>query len=381
MAQVELRQVRKSYGGDEIIRGVDLMLRDRELTVFVGPSGCGKSTLLRLIAGLEEITSGDVLIDGERVNEVPPSKRGLALVFQSYALYPHMTVAENMSFSLKLAGVGKAERERKVMEAARILHLEALLTRRPKDLSGGQRQRVAIGRAIVRHPKVFLFDEPLSNLDAALRVRMRLELTRLHRELEATMIYVTHDQVEAMTMADRIVVLQGGQVEQVGSPMELYNHPANQFVAGFIGSPRMNFLEAKAKENGEGETELVIGGSTATAPARLGVDLTGTGDAVTLGIRPEHVQVVSSGGLPTRVQGVEHLGSESYLHLATIAGEPLTVRVNGQTEVRPEQTVEVAFDPRFVHIFDRNGASLRRADDPSSSPAKPVGIGPGVSVV
>ncbi len=241
MATVQLKQIRKNYDSMEVIKGVDLTIHDQELTVFVGPSGCGKSTLLRLIAGLEEITSGDLLIDGQRVNDVPPARRGLAIVFQSYALYPHMNVADNMSFSLKLAGVPKEERQKKVLEAARILHLETFLDRKPKALSGGQRQRVAIGRAIVRDPKVFLFDEPLSNLDAALRVRMRLELTKLHRQLHATMIYVTHDQVEAMTMADRIVVLQSGIVEQVGSPMDLYRYPRNLFVAGFIGSPRMNF--------------------------------------------------------------------------------------------------------------------------------------------
>ena len=247
MATVELRQVHKRYGDAEIIKGIDLLIKARELTVFVGPSGCGKSTLLRMIAGLEEITAGDLLIDGQRVNDVAPDKRGLALVFQSYALYPHMTVAENMAFSLKLAGVPKEERARKVAQAARILHLEPYLERKPKDLSGGQRQRVAIGRAIVRNPRVFLFDEPLSNLDAALRVKMRLELTRLHAELNATMIYVTHDQIEAMTMADRIVVLQDGAIEQVGEPMELYRNPRNQFVAGFLGSPRMNFLAVQSQ--------------------------------------------------------------------------------------------------------------------------------------
>ncbi|MEO6924063.1 MAG: ATP-binding cassette domain-containing protein, partial [Bryocella sp.] len=234
MANIELRNVSKKYGAVQIVRDLNLQVRDKEFTVFVGPSGCGKSTLLRMIAGLEEISSGDMLIDGQRVNDVPASKRGLALVFQSYALYPHMTVADNMSFSLKLAGVPKAERDAKVRDAAAILHLEDLLERKPGALSGGQRQRVAIGRAIVRNPRVFLFDEPLSNLDAALRVRMRVELARLHRELKATTIYVTHDQVEAMTMADRIVVLHAGSIEQVGTPMELYHSPRNLFVAGFI---------------------------------------------------------------------------------------------------------------------------------------------------
>ena len=360
MATVELREVRKSYDETEIIRGVDLQLRDRELTVFVGPSGCGKSTLLRLIAGLEEITSGDLLIDGKRVNEVPPAKRGLALVFQSYALYPHMTVAENMSFSLKLAGVPKAERQLKVLEAARILHLEPLLERRPKDLSGGQRQRVAIGRAIVRNPKVFLFDEPLSNLDAALRVRMRLELTKLHRELQATMIYVTHDQVEAMTMADRIVVLQAGVIEQVGAPMELYRNPRNLFVAGFIGSPRMNFLPASVERaDALGVTLMLASGARIDAPAFAEA---GVGESITLGVRPEHIRLTDAGGVAAQVQAVEHLGGESYLHVQTATGEALTVRVNGETEVRVDQTVHLGFDPRSIHVFNAAGDSLARQD-------------------
>ncbi len=247
MAKVTLRGIRKSFGDFEVIKGVDLDIDDRSFVVFIGPSGCGKSTLLRLIAGLEEITSGDILIGGERVNDIPPDKRGLAMVFQSYALYPHMTVANNLSFSLRLAGVPKTERDKKVSEAARILQLESLLERKPKELSGGQRQRVAIGRAIVRNPKVFLFDEPLSNLDAGLRVQMRIELARLHDSLDTTMIYVTHDQVEAMTLADKIVVLRDGAIEQVGTPLELYHHPKNLFVAGFIGSPGMEHVARAGK--------------------------------------------------------------------------------------------------------------------------------------
>src|SRR5918997_1430994 len=245
MANVSLKGIQKNYGTVQVIKGVDLSIDDREFCVFVGPSGCGKSTLLRMIAGLEEITTGDLIIDGQRVNDVPPSERGLAMVFQSYALYPHMSVADNMGFSLRLAGVSKEERRAKVAEAARILHLDKLLDRKPKELSGGQRQRVAIGRAIVRKPRVFLFDEPLSNLDAALRVQMRIEIAKLHHQLGATMVYVTHDQVEAMTLADRIVVLNAGAVEQCGSPLEVYHHPRNLFVAGFIGSARMNFLEGE----------------------------------------------------------------------------------------------------------------------------------------
>ncbi|WP_419806212.1 ABC transporter ATP-binding protein [Terriglobus sp.] len=351
MATIDLQQLRKSYNSTEIIKGIDLTIRDQEFTVFVGPSGCGKSTLLRMIAGLEEITSGELRIDGQRVNEVAPAKRGLALVFQSYALYPHMTVAENMSFSLKLAGVNKTEREAKVTEAARILHLEPLLDRKPKDLSGGQRQRVAIGRAIVRHPRVFLFDEPLSNLDAALRVRMRQELTKLHRELKATMVYVTHDQVEAMTMADRIVVLQGGLVEQVGTPMELYRQPANLFVAGFIGSPRMNFFTATVQAVSDASTALALtDGTLIHAPASA--SSLRVGDTVTLGIRPEHLEITGAGAIRAQVQSVEHLGSDSYVYLQASSGEALTVRVSGETKVAPEQDVQLAPDLSFLHLFD-----------------------------
>src|SRR3954447_197254 len=271
MATVTLNGLQKSYGDVQIIKGVDLQVDDREFCVFVGPSGCGKSTLLRMIAGLEEITAGELMIDGKRVNDVPPSERGLAMVFQSYALYPHMSVADNMGFSLRLAGVSKEERRAKVAEAARILHLDALLDRKPKELSGGQRQRVAIGRAIVRKPKVFLFDEPLSNLDAALRVQMRIALARLHDELAATMIYVTHDQVEAMTMADKIVVLQGGVVEQAGTPLELYHHPRNLFVAGFIGSPKMTFFPATVTAVADAETTIQLAsGASLGVPVRSG---------------------------------------------------------------------------------------------------------------
>ena len=242
MCTLELKNLRKSYGHVDVIKGIDLTIEDREFIVFVGPSGCGKSTLLRMIAGLEEISGGELLIDGVRVNQVPPDKRGLAMVFQSYALYPHMNVADNMAFALRLAGVPKAERDARVAVAAKTLQLDALLDRKPANLSGGQRQRVAIGRAIVRQPKAFLFDEPLSNLDAALRVQTRIEIAKLHNDLKSTMIYVTHDQIEAMTLADRIVVFNAGRIEQVGTPLELYHNPANLFVAGFIGSPKMNLI-------------------------------------------------------------------------------------------------------------------------------------------
>ena len=355
MATIQLKQLRKSYADAEIIRGIDLTLEDQELTVFVGPSGCGKSTLLRLIAGLEEITSGDLLIDGIRVNDVAPAKRGLALVFQSYALYPHMNVAENMSFSMKLAGVAKAERERRVLEGARILNLEMYLDRKPKELSGGQRQRVAIGRAIVRNPKVFLFDEPLSNLDASLRVRMRLELIALHRKLNATMIYVTHDQVEAMTMADRIVVLNAGRVEQVGSPMELYSHPCNVFVAGFIGSPRMNFLEAVVSQPGT----ITFADATTMMLPDLHI---ASGTPLTLGIRPEHLTFSSPDGLPAVVDTVEHLGSESYLHVVALSGCAMVVRVNGETAARSGDRIYLKFDPGRIHVFHRQRGDHQDGD-------------------
>ncbi len=358
MATVELKNVRLSFSATEVIKGIDLHLRDRELTVFVGPSGCGKSTLLRLIAGLEEITSGDLFIDGLRVNDIAPAKRGLALVFQSYALYPHMTVAENMAFSLKLAGMPKAERDRKVEDAAKILSLETYLTRKPKELSGGQRQRVAIGRAIVRNPKVFLFDEPLSNLDAALRVRTRLELSKLHKQLQATMIYVTHDQVEAMTMADRIVVLQAGRVEQVGAPMELYLRPRNLFVAGFIGSPRMNFLPVAVQSSDAHHLTVALpSGEAFTIPAAP--DVPTTGSRMTLGIRPEHIRLVAEGGIAGRVQIVEHLGSETYLHVTIASGETLVVRVGGQSTVTADQHVHLSFDEQAIHLFDDDGQALR----------------------
>src|SRR5690606_16172971 len=294
MSSVKLRGVRKSYGHVEVIKGVDLDIAAKEFVVFVGPSGCGKSTLLRMIAGLEAITAGELEIGGSRMNDVDPSKRGIAMVFQSYALYPHMTVAENMGFALRFAGVAKEQIARQVQEAARILALEPLLDRLPKELSGGQRQRVAIGRAIVRNPQVFLFDEPLSNLDAELRVHMRIEIARLHKELRTTMIYVTHDQVEAMTLADTIVVLRDGLVEQVGRPLDLYDDPANQFVAGFIGSPRMNFLAARIveKEPASATVELLNHGGTRLA---LPISAGRVGDAVTLGVRAEHFGAPGAG--------------------------------------------------------------------------------------
>ncbi len=361
MATLSLRGVRKSYqAGIETIKGIDLEVADREFVVFVGPSGCGKSTLLRMIAGLEDITAGDLLIDGARVNDVDPASRGLAMVFQSYALYPHMTVADNMGFALKLAGRPRAEREAKVREAARILQLEPLLGQRPRALSGGQRQRVAIGRAIVRQPRVFLFDEPLSNLDAALRGQMRIELLRLHEELAATMVYVTHDQVEAMTMADKIVVLQAGRVEQVGTPMELYNHPANLFVAGFIGSPRMNLLPGTvgaAQPDGQVPVTLsdgiVVAVRLAKAPA--------PGSAVMLGIRPEALGQAADGPFVGTVRLVERLGGLTLVHVTLADGEMLVAQTEGNDPVRPHGVVRLAADPLACHLFDAAGLALERA--------------------
>ena len=360
MATVKLTNIKKSFGDVDIIKGVSLGIEDREFCVFVGPSGCGKSTLLRLIAGLEEITGGDLFIDGVRSNDVPPPKRGLAMVFQSYALYPHMSVADNMGFSLKLGHVAKEEREKKVNDAARVLQLEPLLHRKPKELSGGQRQRVAIGRAIVRNPKVFLFDEPLSNLDAALRVQMRIELTRLHDVLAATMIYVTHDQVEAMTMANKIVVLQAGLIEQVGSPLELYHHPNNKFVAGFIGSPKMNFLSGTVTGLTGGMVSVrLAGGGTIDVPVEAS-RLNG-GTEVTLGIRPEHFRVVADGGLLRgEVLVVERLGGETFLHVKTPTGDLLTIQADGDSPVSMHDTIGLQASPSDCHLFDQAGLAVPR---------------------
>jgi multiple sugar transport system ATP-binding protein len=357
MAELKLRNARKSYGAVEVLKGIDLEVNDREFVVFVGPSGCGKSTLLRMIAGLEKITAGDLLIDGVRTNDVDPSERGLAMVFQSYALYPHMTVAENMGFALRIAGATVAERDQKVRAAADVLQLGHLLDRRPKELSGGQRQRVAIGRAIVRNPKIFLFDEPLSNLDAALRVNMRLELMRLHEQLQATMIYVTHDQTEAMTMADKIVVLHGGHIEQVGSPLDLYNHPANIFVAGFIGSPKMNLLASKViAVSGDAVTVSIPGGgplALAVEPGRLRV-----GDNVTVGIRPEHLTVSDDGQFKGKSMLAERLGSLTILHVDIAPDVTMVVQAEGGDTTPLHTDIILRVDPQNCHLFDSTGATL-----------------------
>ncbi|PRY72304.1 ABC transporter ATP-binding protein [Halomonas ventosae] len=356
MSTLQLKQITKSFGETDVIRGVDLEVNDREFVVFVGPSGCGKSTLMRMIAGLESATSGDIVIDGQRMNDVGPADRGLAMVFQSYALYPHMTVEDNMGFSMRLARVPKAQRRQKVLEAARILQLEPLLDRKPKALSGGQRQRVAIGRAIVRNPSIFLFDEPLSNLDAALRVQMRIELARLHEALDATMIYVTHDQIEAMTMADKIVVLHDGEVEQVGSPMELYHHPRNRFVAGFIGSPKMNFLEVGLERmHAEGVGIRLPGGGTCSVPAD-GSELAAD-SALELGIRPEHLLLDDQGPLEGEIQVLERLGGQTSLYVQM--GESMvTIMADGDVAHRVHETVRFGFEPGRAHLFDARGLAL-----------------------
>ena len=362
MATVTLRDIHKTYVDHEVIKGVDLDINDQEFVVFVGPSGCGKSTLLRMIAGLEDITSGDLLVDGDRMNDVPPDKRGLAMVFQTYALYPHMTVAENMAFSLRLAGVSKERRMERARDVARILQLEPLLDRKPKALSGGQRQRVAIGRALVRNPKVFLFDEPLSNLDAALRVQMRIELSGLHESLQSTMIYVTHDQVEAMTLADKIVVLQGGVVEQVGSPLELYHHPRNLFVAGFIGSPKMNFTSVQTVGvQDSGTTVRLPGDATITVPVQP--RSLSAGDRATLGIRPEHLRIdASNPTLMGEVLVVERLGGETYLYVKIAGGDTFIVQTDGDSRAKVRDRVPIAIDGDLCHLFDPSGLAIPKAE-------------------
>jgi multiple sugar transport system ATP-binding protein len=358
MATIRLTQAAKAFGPVEVLKGIDLDIADGEFVVFVGPSGCGKSTLLRSIAGLESLSSGTVEIDGRIVNDVAPSERGIAMVFQSYALYPHMSVRENMGFALKLAGRSKADITRAVEAAAATLDIAHLLDRRPRELSGGQRQRVAIGRAIVRQPKVFLFDEPLSNLDAALRVRMRYEFAGLHKALGTTMIYVTHDQVEAMTLADRIVVLNGGVIEQVGTPDDLYQRPDTIFVAGFIGSPTMNLIPATHAGAGARGTIVRLSGGqvieTAIAP-----DAIAPGSALTLGIRPEHL---GSDGVTNRLTGavrmVESLGAVHHVHLAIDGlAEPLVASLPSRPTT---EAISVAMTPEAVHLFDHRGRALSR---------------------
>ncbi|MFI2765884.1 ABC transporter ATP-binding protein [Ruegeria faecimaris] len=352
MTGVTLNQTIKRYGQTQVIHGIDLEIEDGEFCVFVGPSGCGKSTLLRMIAGLEETTEGQIYIGAREVTHQDPAKRGVAMVFQTYALYPHMTVAENMGFGLRMNGVAKAEIDRKVQEASGILKLDQYLKRKPKALSGGQRQRVAIGRAIVRGPEVFLFDEPLSNLDAELRVEMRVEIARLHNEIGATMIYVTHDQVEAMTMADKIVVLRDGRIEQVGAPMDLYRDPDNKFVAGFIGSPAMNFLDCDIVD---GQVTHPAITQPLPVPASVPLGLS----RVTLGIRPEHIQVDRSGDTCT-VDLTEALGGVSYSYLLTSNGDKLIVEEREDERSKQGTRIGISIRPERTMLFDpETGLRLR----------------------
>ena len=354
MSGVSLSNVTKSYGDLQVIHGIDLEVGDGEFCVFVGPSGCGKSTLLRMIAGLEETTGGTLRIGGRDVTRADPAERGVAMVFQSYALYPHMTVEQNMGFGLRMNGAPRAEIRRKVAEAARILKLEDYLTRRPKALSGGQRQRVAIGRAIVRGPEVFLFDEPLSNLDAELRVDMRVEIARLHKEIGATMIYVTHDQVEAMTLADKIVVLRAGCIEQAGSPLDLYRDPDNRFVAGFIGSPAMNFLTARAEGPG-----LVVAAALGAAPLAVAPRRLEPGRVVTLGVRPQHLGIDPAGDTH-EVEMTEALGGVSYVYLNAADGTRLVVETRALEPVREGARVGLEIEPGAAMLFDaETGLRLR----------------------
>jgi multiple sugar transport system ATP-binding protein len=353
MGQVSMRGLRKSFGAVDVIKGIDLDVQDGEFIVFVGPSGCGKSTTLRMIAGLESVTGGDLLIDGQRANDLRPSDRGAAMVFQTYALYPHMTVAENMGFALKMSGVAKAERDAQVRRAAEILHVTELLQRYPKELSGGQRQRVAIGRAIVRKPKVFLFDEPLSNLDAALRVGMRIELTRLHQELGTTMIYVTHDQVEAMTMGDRIAVFHQGHVEQLGAPLQLYTRPANEFVAGFIGAPKINLVSRPGADATPAHRALWAAMGAGPPGHRAGLHR--------MGLRPEHLHLVPSGdGVAAQVELAEHLGDSSILHLRVQGVDDLLIARVGPEQAHVDSGLTVGLRPNadWALGFDTQGKLL-----------------------
>jgi multiple sugar transport system ATP-binding protein len=369
MAQLTLKNIVKQYDAKHtVIHGIDLDIRDGEFVVFVGPSGCGKSTLLRMIAGLENITGGELIIDGQVANNVPPAQRGLAMVFQSYALYPHMSVYENMAFALKLAGHKRADIDVAVQRAADTLQIGALLQRKPKDLSGGQRQRVAIGRAIVRKPRLFLFDEPLSNLDASLRVQMRVELGRLHQTLKTTMIYVTHDQVEAMTLGERIVVFNGGRIEQIGTPLELYQRPANLFVAGFLGSPKMNFLQGEivATDASQTSVRLVNGAIIRVTLANASAK---TGETLTLGVRAEHLQFVNvdtdgENRVAARIAHVEHLGdvSVAYVNVEDCA-DLLAVKLGqGLAQYKSGDAAMLHIPAAHCHLFDASGYALAIAD-------------------
>ncbi len=359
MADINVNTVNKYYGDVHVIKDISLDIKSQSFTVLVGPSGCGKSTMLRMIAGLEDINSGTISIDGQVVNDLPPKQRNIAMVFQSYALYPHMSVFDNMAFGLKLEKRSKDEINERVQEAAKILQIQDYLQRKPKQLSGGQRQRVAIGRAITRKPKVFLFDEPLSNLDAALRVQMRVELAKLHDQLNATMIYVTHDQTEAMTLADDIVVLDEGVISQSGSPMDLYSHPSNLFVAGFIGSPKMNFISTKISSSSSSSTEVDLFGQSKLAISKTSSN-TSEGDQIQLGIRPEHLLVNqdADASWEGKVFVVEKLGSGTFLYLEK-EGEPLVVEAEGDSNIKVGDTVKVGFSASRCHLFGNDSQAFK----------------------
>ncbi len=359
---LQLKSIKKAYGAVQVIHGIDLTIEEGEFVVFVGPSGCGKSTLLRQIAGLDEPTSGEIILRGRDVTHVPAAERGLSMVFQSYALYPHMSVRQNLSFGLENLRMDRAEIARRVDQAAKMLQIDTLLERRPGQLSGGQRQRVAIGRAIVREPVIFLFDEPLSNLDAELRLQMRVEIAQLHADLGNTMIYVTHDQVEAMTMADRIVVLNKGKIEQFGSPMELYHHPATRFVATFIGQPNMNLIPATVLGAGaEGLTVEFLGGSRVTLPVEAGKAR--AGDKVEVGLRPENLIVGQ--GLSMHLRVLERLGGTAIAYGQMADGLKLCAALPGDTAVSEGQTVDLSFSPADAHVFDAQGQVMRRQQAPA----------------
>ncbi|HWY92249.1 MAG TPA: sn-glycerol-3-phosphate ABC transporter ATP-binding protein UgpC [Chthoniobacterales bacterium] len=362
MACLKLQNVIKRFGQTQVLHGVSLQIDDGEFVVFVGPSGCGKTTLLRIIAGLEEASEGEVWIGNRQVNQVDPANRGVAMVFQTYALYPHMSVEENMGFGLRMAKRPKQEIRERVAHAAEILHLTPYLKRRPKELSGGQRQRVAIGRAIVREPEIFLFDEPLSNLDAELRVQMRIELSKLHSELQSTMIYVTHDQVEAMTLADKIIVLNGGKIEQIGQPRDLYQSPANLFVAGFIGAPRMNFLKVRVEDT-SAKMIVISGPDFPRRPLSLEKTISANvtpGAELTLGLRPEHVHVCDSanGASTLLIEVVENLGDLTFLHGNTPAGNRITLNVKGFQSYRHSDAVGFGFEAKNAHLFGADGMAV-----------------------
>ena len=354
MTGIQLNGVTKRYGETEVITGLDLDIHEGEFLVFLGPSGCGKSTLLRMIAGLEEVSDGQISIGGRQVNDLPPGKRGVAMVFQHYALYPHMTVYDNMAFGLRNSGVAAGDIERRITEAARMLELDPLLKRRPAQLSGGQRQRVAIGRAVVKEPEAFLFDEPLSNLDASLRTRTRVELARIHRRLNSTMVFVTHDQIEAMTLATRIVVMNHGRIEQIGAPLDIYRHPATRFVAGFIGAPAMNFLEVEpAGENG-GRLLVRLPVDNVVVPTTVAANTLPPGK-LTLGIRAEHIVIDPEGPLSGRAEVIERLGDRSLAHLSLANNQLLVVEVPRELEMQAGDVIRLSFDATHLHLFDESG--------------------------